>query len=159
MWSRSLRTLLPRAWNLRLSLRGIDRHYRPRVAAVKDDEREALRQEHMEARQFVIECLREYRTSKLIRQASRYDIFPPSKPYSNEDKEDTTWEYGWVSDTWLLKDEAVAAIKRQIDEAKLRRLELHRRRLELLELGAKLVGNVIPWLVSFLLALALYRRK
>lgn len=149
------RRLLPRTWVLRAALRRSDRVYRPRIAQAKGDEREQLIGEYMDDRYSLDEQLEGIHTQRLLRRAWRYYIVAPGKPHSREDHEDENWIRGWASDTWYLKPGAVAALQRQIEEAK-------KRRLEIWEARAKIVGPLITGLallVSALVSLILAWRR
>ena len=119
-WSRRL---LPRSWALHAEIRGINRAYRPCIAQAKGEEREDLLDRHQHELGYVYEELEELQTQRLLRQAWRYYIVAPEKPWKREDHKDDTWEYGWLSDTWHLKRAGIAALQRQIEEAKKRRRE------------------------------------
>ncbi len=127
-------------------MRRSDRYYKPRVAEAKGEEREQLSYEYMESRHSLAEQLEGLQTERLLRQAWRYYIVAPEIPYGRDEHEDENWVRGWASDTWYLKSGAVAALQRQITEAK-----KHRR--ETWEAWAKILSGVITVLVALVSAL------
>ena len=137
-WSRRL---LPRAWTLRADIRGINRAYRPLIAHAKGEERDDLQERHQAELRSVYDELAELQTRRLLRQAWRYYIVVPERPWKLDDREDDTWEYSGHSDTWSLTLAGIVALQRQIEEAK-------KRRREAWETWAKILGGLITALTA-----------
>jgi hypothetical protein len=131
---------------LHAELRALDRHYRPRIAQVKGEDRDALSTAWTFDRAEVLDELEEHRTQRLLRQAWRYYIVAPEKPWDNPDQEDEHWKRGYVGETWHLKPAGIAALRRQIEDAKSRRREVW-------ATWAKILGGLVAGLVALVSAL------
>jgi hypothetical protein len=144
--------LLPRTWALRVELRAVDRYYNPRVAKATGEEEDRLISQHMVDRGFIEEELAGIETRRLRRTARRYNALVPEMRW-NKNNRDEHWERGQYEGTWYLRPAAVAELRRQIEDAKKRRLELWQARATIISgvitglvaLGSVIVSLVLAW--------------
>jgi hypothetical protein len=144
--------LLPRTWALRLQLRAVDRFYSPRVAKAGGEEEDRLIGQHMVERGFIEEELAGIETRRLCRTARRYNVLVPEMRWSKNNR-DEHWERGQYEGTLYLRRAAVAELRRQIEDAKKRRLELWQARATIISglvtglvaLGSVIVSLVLAW--------------
>jgi hypothetical protein len=153
--------VLPFAQELRLRQRELDGFYRGCIRQTKDaDGRERLRQEHERASMLAEEELLGRRTPRLIRQAAAYNIFTPEKPWAlAEQGGDETWGCGGGTaepTRWYLRPAALAALQRQIEEARQDRAPVSARQrivraLGLLAMGVVGAVGVVAWFILLVL--------
>jgi hypothetical protein len=138
---------------LRRRLRRIDRIYQPLVAKAKGDEKESLIHQHWDERAAVEEELEALDTHRLQRLARKYWIVPPpiTSAVHGEEQEDQNWQRGWASNMIYLKPAAAAVLYREIEDAK-------KRRREVFESWAKIIGGLITALVTLISVIALALR-
>lgn len=142
---RLVKRVLPRTWVLRADLRALNRTYRSLVANAKGNDRDAFDNEWASQSTELLDEVEELQTRRLLRRAWRHYIVAPEKPRGDDD-ENEHWSRGYGGETWHLKPAGVAAIRRQIEEAKTRRREAW-------ATWAKILGGLLTGLIALVSAL------